>query len=380
MAPIPTPTPRAAASSGLSKATSGLHAAVVAVRLAVRARRGRAPKAAGSWPAEKSPPAPVTTTTPRRVVARASRSASRSAVPLGVVEGVLLARAVQGERAARRPRAPQHAGLGVGHRGLRKRGLRCSGSRLTTAAYLAHLGHHVVCADIDADRIERLDRWRDPDRGSRPRRAGRRRGRGGTAVVRGRRRGRRSRCRLRVPVRRNPPGARWRCRPSPPRGRLVPDRPRVAAGGARREQVDRPGRLHPRRQDRAPALGRRGGVEPRVPREGTAVHDCLHPDRVVIGAARRADGERLAGLYSGLDAPVIITDTASAETIKYAANGFLAMKLSFINVIVAMCESVEPTSTTSSRASGVTAGSGRPSCSRGRVGAAVAFPRTARRS
>ena len=79
---------------------------------------------------------------------------------------------------------------------------------------------------------------------------------------------------------------------------------------------------------------------PEFLREGTAVHDCLHPDRVVIGADRRADGERLAALYAGLDASVIITDPASAETIKYAANGFLAMKLSFVNAIAAMCESV----------------------------------------
>ena len=79
---------------------------------------------------------------------------------------------------------------------------------------------------------------------------------------------------------------------------------------------------------------------PEFLREGTAVHDFLHPDRVVIGADRRADGERLAALYAGLDAPVIITDPASAETIKYAANGFLAMKLSFVNAVAAMCEAV----------------------------------------
>lgn len=79
---------------------------------------------------------------------------------------------------------------------------------------------------------------------------------------------------------------------------------------------------------------------PEFLREGTAVHDFLRPDRVVIGAADRAAAERVADLYSGIDTPVIITDPASAETIKYAANGFLAMKISFVNAVAAMCEAV----------------------------------------
>ena len=79
---------------------------------------------------------------------------------------------------------------------------------------------------------------------------------------------------------------------------------------------------------------------PEFLREGTAVSDFLHPDRVVIGADDRAAGERLAEMYAGLDCRIIITDPASAETIKYAANGFLAMKISFVNAIAAMCEAV----------------------------------------
>ena len=79
---------------------------------------------------------------------------------------------------------------------------------------------------------------------------------------------------------------------------------------------------------------------PEFLREGTAVADFLDPDRVVIGADDRAAGERLAEVYAPLDAPVLITDPASAETIKYAANGFLAMKISFVNAIAAMCEAV----------------------------------------
>jgi UDPglucose 6-dehydrogenase len=79
---------------------------------------------------------------------------------------------------------------------------------------------------------------------------------------------------------------------------------------------------------------------PEFLREGTAVHDFLHPDRVVIGSDDRPSAERLAALYAGIDTPILITDPASAETIKYAANGFLAMKISFVNAVAAMCEAV----------------------------------------
>jgi UDPglucose 6-dehydrogenase len=79
---------------------------------------------------------------------------------------------------------------------------------------------------------------------------------------------------------------------------------------------------------------------PEFLREGTAVHDFLHPDRVVIGSADRAAAERVAELYATIDTPILITDPASAETIKYAANGFLAMKISFVNAVAAMCEAV----------------------------------------
>lgn len=79
---------------------------------------------------------------------------------------------------------------------------------------------------------------------------------------------------------------------------------------------------------------------PEFLREGSAVHDFLHPDRVVIGAENDDSAKLVERLYDPLDAPVIHTDPASAETIKYAANGFLAMKISFINSVAAMCEQV----------------------------------------
>ncbi|NNE11613.1 MAG: UDP-glucose/GDP-mannose dehydrogenase family protein [Ilumatobacter sp.] len=79
---------------------------------------------------------------------------------------------------------------------------------------------------------------------------------------------------------------------------------------------------------------------PEFLREGSAVYDCLHPDRVVIGAENPEAAAKVAQLYESLDTRVILTDPASSETIKYAANGFLAMKISFINSVAAMCEQV----------------------------------------
>ncbi|MFL4491249.1 UDP-glucose dehydrogenase family protein [Streptomyces sp. VTCC 41912] len=77
---------------------------------------------------------------------------------------------------------------------------------------------------------------------------------------------------------------------------------------------------------------------PEFLREGRAVHDFLHPDRIVIGAADQDAARRVADLYSGLDAPLVLTDPASAELTKYAANFFLAMKLSFANNLATVCE------------------------------------------
>lgn len=79
---------------------------------------------------------------------------------------------------------------------------------------------------------------------------------------------------------------------------------------------------------------------PEFLREGTAVDDFLNPDRVVIGAEDQAAAGRVAALYLGVRAPIMVTDPASAETCKYAANAFLATKLSFTNAIAAVCEAV----------------------------------------
>lgn len=79
---------------------------------------------------------------------------------------------------------------------------------------------------------------------------------------------------------------------------------------------------------------------PEFLREGTAIYDFLHPDRIVVGADDREIGERVCALYAGIEAPMLITDPASAETIKYAANAFLATKISYINAMAAICEGV----------------------------------------
>ena len=91
------------------------------------------------------------------------------------------------------------------------------------------------------------------------------------------------------------------------------------------------------------ALGRPDTVvvsNPEFLREGKAIYDWFHPDRVVIGSYDRAAAEKLALLYQPLDAPVLITDPASSETIKYACNAFLAAKLSFVNAVARLCDVV----------------------------------------
>jgi UDPglucose 6-dehydrogenase len=79
---------------------------------------------------------------------------------------------------------------------------------------------------------------------------------------------------------------------------------------------------------------------PEFLREGSAVTDFLNPDRVVIGADDPEIAARVATLYRTFSAPVLLTDPVSAETIKYAANSFLATKLSFVNALAAVCEAV----------------------------------------
>lgn len=90
-------------------------------------------------------------------------------------------------------------------------------------------------------------------------------------------------------------------------------------------------------------LGRRDVTvvsNPEFLREGTAVPDSLHPDRIVVGADDQAAAAKVGDLFAGTHAPLLITDAATAETIKYTANAFLATKLSFVNAVAGLCEAV----------------------------------------
>jgi UDPglucose 6-dehydrogenase len=78
---------------------------------------------------------------------------------------------------------------------------------------------------------------------------------------------------------------------------------------------------------------------PEFLKEGSAINDFMHPDRVVIGEEEGSPaGDAVAELYESLEAPLVRTDVASAEMIKLAANAFLATKISFINEIANVCE------------------------------------------
>ena len=79
---------------------------------------------------------------------------------------------------------------------------------------------------------------------------------------------------------------------------------------------------------------------PEFLRQGTAVHDFLNPTRVVVGADNPRAMDAIVDLYEGLDAPILRMKTESAETLKYAANAFLATKLTFINAMADICEVV----------------------------------------
>jgi len=77
---------------------------------------------------------------------------------------------------------------------------------------------------------------------------------------------------------------------------------------------------------------------PEFLKEGSAIEDFMHPDRIVIGAEAKKAKDILTRLYSPITAEIVITDIKSAELIKHASNSFLATKISFINSIANICE------------------------------------------
>lgn len=211
---------------------------------------------------------------------------------------------------------------------------------LTTGACLAHLGHHVICADVDPRKIETLERDELPifEEGL------------GEIVADARAAGR-----LEFVLGSTAASERadvvFLCVPTPQGDDGSADLGYIQAAAAEIGPTLRPGAIVVNKS--TVPVGSTRVVErvirrddiavvsnPEFLREGTAVRDFLHPDRVVIGAADRSAAERLAALYESLETTMILTDPASAETIKYAANGFLAMKISFVNAIAAMCEAV----------------------------------------
>jgi UDPglucose 6-dehydrogenase len=211
---------------------------------------------------------------------------------------------------------------------------------LTTGACFAHLGHRVVCADIDADKIEALNRGEVPilEKGldelvREGLKSGRLRFVVGAATAA-------AECEfayLCVPTPQGPDGsadmsyieaAAREIAPVLPPGAIVINKSTVPVGST--TYVER-------------ALARSDVFvvsNPEFLREGSAVNDFLNPERVVIGSNDQAAAIRVASLYIGVRAPLMVTDPASAETIKYASNAFLATKLSFINAVAAVCEAV----------------------------------------
>jgi len=211
---------------------------------------------------------------------------------------------------------------------------------LTTGACFAELGHDVVCADIDADKIEMLQRGEIPiheDGLQAIVQENMKAGRlefvlGAENAVRGR-----EFVYLCVPT---PEGADGRAdlsyvegaareiAPFLDRGAVVVNKSTVPVGSTLLVEQ---------------AMGRPDVSvvsNPEFLREGSAVSDFLKPDRVVIGSDDRAAASRVAALYLGVRAPILITDPASAETTKYASNAFLATKISFANAVAAVCEAV----------------------------------------
>ena len=211
---------------------------------------------------------------------------------------------------------------------------------LTTGACLAHIGHNVVCGDVDAEKIDRLRNGEIPivEEGlTEIVSEGISTGRlefvvGATEVAE-----RSDIVFLCVPTPQDDDGsadlsfieaASAEIGPGLRKGAIVVNKSTVPVGTT--TVVDEV----IQRSDIAVVS------HPEFLREGTAVNDFLHPDRVVVGADDRSAAEKVAALYESMDTQVIITDAASAETIKYAANGFLAMKISFVNAVAAMCEAV----------------------------------------
>ena len=211
---------------------------------------------------------------------------------------------------------------------------------LTTSACFASVGHDVTCADVVPEKVEMLSRGVVPifEAGlSDLVRDGLRRQRlrfvlGAATAVAGS-----EFVYLCVPTPQGPDGsadlsylrdAASQIRPALEPGSVVVNKSTVPVGSAQVvEDVLRRDDVHV-------------VSNPEFLREGSAVHDFLNPDRIVIGSNDPAAAARVASLFEAIPAPVIVTDPAAAETIKYASNAFLAAKVSFANAVANVCEAV----------------------------------------
>ncbi|GAA3020852.1 UDP-glucose dehydrogenase family protein [Actinokineospora globicatena] len=210
---------------------------------------------------------------------------------------------------------------------------------LTTGACLASLGHDVICADVDADKVARLTRGEvdilEPGLAD--------------LVAEGIAAGRLTFVLGAASAVRHEPEVMFLCVPTPmgvggvadlsivesvieevrellPADCVVVNKSTVPVGTA----------------DRTEELLDRADVavvsNPEFLREGSAVYDFLNPDRIVVGGSKQDAAERVAALYAKLGAPTVLTDAPSAELVKYAANCFLAMKLSYVNAVAELCD------------------------------------------
>ncbi|OPA77403.1 nucleotide sugar dehydrogenase [Paenibacillus selenitireducens] len=80
---------------------------------------------------------------------------------------------------------------------------------------------------------------------------------------------------------------------------------------------------------------------PEFLREGSAVHDCFHPDRIVIGSDSETAAQQVSMLYKSIASPLVMTNPTTAEMIKYASNAFLATKISYMNELARLCDQVD---------------------------------------
>jgi UDPglucose 6-dehydrogenase len=217
---------------------------------------------------------------------------------------------------------------------------------LTTAACLAHLGHDVTCADIDADRVARLRKCEVPILED-----------GLPELVAENVASKRLQFVVGASVAAREAEFVFLCVPTPLGDDGAADMSFVEAVAREIAPVLRPGAIvinkstvpvgstrFVRRvlsEAGAPTDGIAVASNPEFLREGHAVHDFLNPNRIVIGCDDPESAVRVSALYATVEAPMLVTDPASAEMIKYASNAFLATKISFINAIANLCELVD---------------------------------------